>query len=257
MAAGALPRAVTVIDDWDGTWISNPGGTYGGRQQKQVQSPVIWLKNRQLKALNVNRLHPPYSYFHLADVRELRRPPTPKPLPSFVHSLCSVIRDWPKGWERFPVCFAFNYGSCLNPLTLKQEQRDPGRRSACTDPQWTAEFWSEPSISTISPLNTSANITFSHMNIESMFSSYFGNLTVFLFAGRVFDECLSLSLTPPPTTHTHMAKTYIVAPTFPTHLFNCLFSITLCQKNVLKRVDERTMTDTDGTLFSWVGGLAV
>lgn len=86
MAAGALSRAVSMIDDWDGTWILNPRGTYGAGNINRYKTPVIRLKSGQLTALNVNQLHLPYAHvFHLVDAGELR---------SFVRSSCLVTRDW-------------------------------------------------------------------------------------------------------------------------------------------------------------------
>lgn len=192
MAAGALSRAVSVIDDRDGTWISNPRGTYGAGNINRYKTPVKGLKNRQLKAVNVNQLHPPYStFFHLADAGELRGPPC---------LICPVLLLSHQGLagggggNRFPALFAFNYGSCLNlpnPKTRTEESRMVASSCRQSDRDKTLFGYLstgvKPSIAVIAPFHTSANANFSCMNIGFMFSSYF---QILCFLGEYLMKCL-------------------------------------------------------------------
>lgn len=118
MAAGTLSQVVSMIDNWDSTWILNLWGTYGTGNINRYTTPVIGLKSRQLTALNVNQLHVPYShFFRPVDACEVRRSP---PLPS-PHLSSPLAQSPGTGWRKnkLHAPFAFNYGSCLNLPTLK------------------------------------------------------------------------------------------------------------------------------------------
>lgn len=169
MAAGALFRAVRMIDDWDSTWISNPRGTYGAGNINRYKTPVIGLRSRQLKPLNVNQLHAPYSHFFSGlwtPVHCWDPPPTPftPPPPSFVQSSCSDTRDrLEKKQGSRPLCIQLRVMfKSSNPKIRTEESRMVARYPRQIDRHSHTLFGYlsigvKPSIAVISPFHTSAN----------------------------------------------------------------------------------------------------
>lgn len=135
-----------MIDDGHSAWISNPGGTYGGRQSKQVQNSGNRTQKQAIKTLNVNQYLAVctlslscslslsvsrYRYAPQADTGTPGLPNLSRP-PGLLLS-CQKPAAGEVEWRKEVFLL-----SCLSLSSLKREQRDlwEGR-------PWVCKHWSE------------------------------------------------------------------------------------------------------------------